>query len=178
MCIIIDKNTLSNVFNRRDSDHSKFKPVLDWVLYGKGKFITGGSTYLSELRDSKKYVPILAEFSRKGKVKNFSNQEIDVFEEYVKTSLNDPRCDDPHLIALVAISKCRIICTKDMASYRYVQTPRFYKRRCKRPKFYTSSENSDLLIDQNLIKSCKPFSVLPSCDQKILDTFLSKFAEK
>ena len=49
MCIIIDANTLSLVFNPETKGHEEFKPVFKWIDKGKGKIVYGGTKYEEEL---------------------------------------------------------------------------------------------------------------------------------
>ena len=61
MAIIIDTNCIANVFSPKTANHSEFKPVLEWILLGKGLMIYGGSKYREELKKTAKYLPIIAE---------------------------------------------------------------------------------------------------------------------
>lgn len=58
MCIIVDTNTFGPVFDSNNEKHAEFKPVLDWVLHGKGKFVIGGSKYMAELKKAKKFLKV------------------------------------------------------------------------------------------------------------------------
>jgi hypothetical protein len=49
MCIIIDTNRFSSIFEEENSDHDEFKPILDWIIFGKGKIVYGGTKYKQEL---------------------------------------------------------------------------------------------------------------------------------
>ena len=49
MCVIVDTNCLASVFERKSEKHPQFAPVLEWIIFGKGKLIYGGSKYIGEL---------------------------------------------------------------------------------------------------------------------------------
>jgi hypothetical protein len=178
MCIVIDQNTLANVFNRKDSHHSDFKPVLDWILFNKGKIVIGGTTYRKELRDAPSYLRVIGQFSTVGKVAAISDYEVDEYEKRVSDILHNPKCDDPHLIAIIAISGCRLICTNDSKSHRFIKRKDLYVKPRKVPHFYSNVSHKKLLNDKNIPKSFQPFSVLGKENQDSLDKFLTSFCTR
>ncbi len=64
MCIIIDTNAFAPVFDRTSQNHAEFKPVLDWIVSGKGKIVYGGTKYKLELGKAYKYLKLFAEFKK------------------------------------------------------------------------------------------------------------------
>jgi hypothetical protein len=50
MCIVIDTNTFSSVFNENSQKFKEFEPVNHWILKGNGFLIYGGRTYKNELK--------------------------------------------------------------------------------------------------------------------------------
>lgn len=67
MCVIIDTNCLASVFECKSENHPQFAPVLEWIIFGKGKLIYGGSKYIGELSKTRKYLKIINLLKNKGK---------------------------------------------------------------------------------------------------------------
>ncbi len=42
MCIVIDTNAFHAVFNPISQKHGDFRPVLEWIVHGRGKIVYGG----------------------------------------------------------------------------------------------------------------------------------------
>ena len=49
MCIVIDANVMSNVFDTNSKNHADFKSVHEWIYKGKGKVVYGGTKYIDEI---------------------------------------------------------------------------------------------------------------------------------
>ena len=113
MAIIIDTNCIANVFSPKTANHLEFKPVLEWILLGKGIMIFGGSKYREELKKTAKYLPIIRLLKDVGKVIEGSESDIDEYQLKVEDLRDSEDFDDPHLPAIVVITKCKIICSAD-----------------------------------------------------------------
>ncbi|WP_300456677.1 hypothetical protein [Desulfobacula sp.] len=157
MCIIIDTCSLSPVFEKLNSDHEEFVPVLEWIMIGKGKMIIGGSKYSQEI--SAKYRAIILQLDIAGKVVKLSKDEVDEIQKEIEEDasirgLKD--FDDPHLIAIVIVSKCQLICTHDKRAFPFLTDKTLYPSHVKKPKLYTGVRNSNLLNDRLIVKICRP----------------------
>lgn len=152
MCIVVDANAASKVFKKNNAEHAEFKPVLDWIMTGKGKLVTGGETYLEELVG---YLSFFSELNRINKQVSICNKLVDTKKDELIIQINDKKCDDPHIIALLAVSGCKVLCSGDKRSFEYIKTKSFYPDQ-EIPKIYTSSKNKNLLNDYNLVDICKP----------------------
>ena len=86
MCIVIDTNTLALVFKKETIGHIEFKPVLDWILTGKGKMIIGGDIYLSEIRKAG-FFNMIIELKKYNKITKLSDSEVNEEYNYVKELL-------------------------------------------------------------------------------------------
>lgn len=155
MCIIIDTCTFSSVFDSRSSEHRSFSPVFDWIEKGKGIIIYGGTTYKKELSAAKAYLKIFKEFNRKGKTITLCDNIIDDLENKIRKIEPHTDFDDPHLIAIVIASKCKIICTHDKRAIPFLKKRELYLGSAKKPKLYTSEKNKSLLNDKYLAEICK-----------------------
>lgn len=155
MCLVIDTNVIASVFSSKSAEHDEFKPVLDWIKYGNGKLVLGGSTYKKELKNSK-YLKLINKYDKARKVVKISDDEVDAIQHDLKLLVNNKKFDDSHLAAIITVSKCRIICTKDDKSHRFILDRELYPKGVKPPKIYKRASNKNLLIDKNIVQACVP----------------------
>jgi predicted nucleic acid-binding protein len=156
MCIVLDTCAFSPVFNSTDKRHKEYMPVLNWVVCGKGKLVYGGKQYKDELRRSPKYFKLFANLERAGKLVQLCDKNVDEWQKMVRDIEPNKDFDDPHLIAIILESKCKLICTDDKRAIPYLTDLRFYINNVKRPKIYKSSKNTSLLNDRYIADICKP----------------------
>src|SRR5690606_38063917 len=124
MCIVIDTNCMASVFKPSTQDHSEFAPVLNWIFKGKGKLIIGGSDYLREISG---FIGLITELSKVNKVVKIINEEVDTENENLKGLIDHKDYDDSHIIALLSISNCKLICSKDQRAYPFFKKRELYK---------------------------------------------------
>jgi len=156
MAIIIDTNCLSRVFNRKNKEFSEFKPVFDWIINGNGFIVYGGSKYEGELKKTQKYLGLFRILNDLGKVyKCPETRKIDELTNYYRMNYPIVDFDDPHLPAIVIVTKCRLICSTDIRSIPYVTNPKMYPKKFVVPKYYQSRKDEKLLIDSNIDKRLK-----------------------
>lgn len=152
MCVLIDTCAIHCVFGVDTKNHHDFEPILSWVRYGDGKIIIGGSKYKYELKACiGKYSGLLAEFRKAGKLIYLDDGKVDARQRDVEKLENDPSFDDPHLVAIVIESGCRIICTNEVVAIPFLLNPRLYPRSTMRPKIYKGVRNASLLKDRRNI---------------------------
>lgn len=154
MCLIVDTCCFSNVFDPTNANHADFKPVLVWVTKGGGRVIYGGTKYKSELKKSGRYLSLLVELSRRGRVVILDDKLVDAVEKVVRGKENNPDFDDPHLLALVIVSHCKVICTNDKRAHKFIKKSSLYPPGMSRPSIYSSKKNSDLLVKTNIVGKC------------------------
>lgn len=155
MCIIIDANTFSSVFDSKSDDHMEFVPVLNWILNGKGKVVYGGTQYRDELRVAKRYLGIFGELKKARKVVELPTETVDAEQQRIENLVVHHDFDDPHLIAIISVSGCRLVCSKDTRAYPFIKNRDLYARPSLRPKIYSGARNSRLLRDSNIAQCCK-----------------------
>lgn len=180
MCVIVDTNTFGPVFNEQNEKHAEFKPVLDWVLHGKGKFVIGGSKYMGELKKASKYLKffsVLATY-KTNKIITLKDADVDKEQERIEKMITDPDFDDPHLPAMVIVSKCQIICSVDTRSVKFVTDSQLYPKCIKVPCYYTGSRNKDLLCDKYVDDRYKPLQKIPKTQAEEIEEYFGKFLEK
>lgn len=162
MAIIIDTNCFSRVFCRSNKEHPEFAPVLDWIVSGNGIMVYGGSKYLHELRICRKFVPFINLLKTANKIYVCDADKVDALQAKFEKMYDDPDFDDPHLPAIVLVSKCRLICSKDTRSVPFVTSRDLYPKRFHVPQYYSGARDSWLLcddmIDDRLRKYCRPLN--------------------
>lgn len=151
MCIVIDTNVFGCVFNPSDSQHTEFLPVEKWVTQRDGFLVIGGTRYIDELRQSRAYLGVLTELSRKGRVKRVRDDIIDNECIILEALLKGSRCDDCHLIAIIRSSGCRLICSNDRRADEFLKNPKLYPKGQRPPSIYRYKSHSPLLCRRNIV---------------------------
>ena len=88
MCILIDTCRISKVFNYKNVEHYRFEPVKDYIIYGIGKMVYGGSKYKRELFAIKNIGGLLKELKIVRKIIELCDEDID-YQEMVIEDNND-----------------------------------------------------------------------------------------
>ncbi len=154
MCLVIDSCVFSKVFNKNDKKHFKFEPISEWILKGNGSVIYGGTKFANEL--GLKKLQLLKLLKDAGKAVSIENGVIDTEERVVSNLIPDTEdFDDPHIIALLRISKSRIICSDDKRMFPYIKDERLFKSRSSQPRIYQNTRNRRLISDQNIVNCCQ-----------------------
>ena len=156
MCLILDTNAFHCFFDPKNQDHNEFKPAMEWVYYGKGKLVYGGSKYKEELKKAAKYIKHFASLKRAGKIVLLSDKLVDEAEKKIKELEQSKDFDDPHLLAIVSTSNCKIVCTSEKRAIPFIKNAKLYVNGAKKAKIYGSSKNKSLLTDSNIANICKP----------------------
>lgn len=171
MPIIVDTNCFANVFSRTSAKHKDFQPVLSWVVEGKGIFIYGGTKYKEELKKAKKYLTIFRLLKEVGKAINKLDDEIDELQKIIESKKEKELFNDVHLLAISAITKCRIICSEDTTSIQFVTDKKYLPKGTEKPVYYTSIKNKNLLCDKYVDDSLKPLcKIKKSLAQKLYNS--------
>lgn len=159
MCIVIDINTLAPVFQK----DKEFKPVFDWIYDGKGKVVYGGSKYLDEL--PYKYRSIFKSLKDINKAHYIDDNEVDKKMAVVTKTIVNKQFNDQHIVALLIVSQCKLICSNDEESYPFLQHSSFFTKKTK-PKIYKGLRSKKILSDINIANCCKPCSKTTKEQQK------------
>jgi predicted nucleic acid-binding protein len=159
MCIIIDTNVFADVFTKESANHINFEPVFIWVSEGLGKIVYGGTKYKKELLQAKKYVKIFRLFSDARRVVHIPDDLVDIKEKELRLKipekeLND-KFNDPHIVAIVIVSKCKIVCTLDIGLSEFLKISD-YPADVDMPLIYSNKSNRDMLNHDNIVECCKP----------------------
>lgn len=159
MCIVIDTNTLASVFDKYSENHDVFKPVFEWIFNDKGKIVFGGSKYKSELKKSYRYLKLFGQLSKINKIVEINDYEIDCYQAILEEKIKHRDFDDPHLVSILHISKCKLICTNEKRAIPFILNKDFYDKGFK-PKIYSRKSNCNLLNINNIATICLPCNKL------------------
>lgn len=154
MCLIVDVNCFQLVFSR----NPRFAPVFKWLMsdFG-GRLIYGGEKYKREVRPYlKQFLGVLGELERKGRVVRLRDRDVDESAMVLKKKEPDPDFDDEHIVAMVGISKCCVVCTDDRRAVRFLRRRDLYPEGVKPPKIYRSERNAHLCSRKNVVGICLP----------------------
>ena len=150
--IVLDTNSFPSVFDSKSIDHADFCYVLRWVLDQKQAcFVYGGTKYKLELSKMTTYLKIMNQLKRAGKFVEINGKMIDDNAKRLKGICTDAAFDDEHIVAILNISGCRLVCTKDQKSVPYIKRKDFYSDK-KLPKIYSSAKNRNLLNRKNMVE--------------------------
>lgn len=159
MCLVVDACSFSHVFNLRDKRHGSFEPVFNWVFFGNGGGLIYGGTKYSEEVDftSDTYRQLLVELDRKGRMFEVCTKCVDYIEAQLKAALpDDPDFDDPHIVALVIVSKCCVVCTDEHRGPRAWKRRDLYPNGMNPPKIYMAIRNANILRNNaNVAEICR-----------------------
>lgn len=151
MSIIIDTNCFANVFDISSDRHIDFAPVLKWINDGPAVLIYGGTKFINELKNGK-YRRLFIEYGKSHKAYEIKRSLVDDAQDIISRLETSNDFDDQHIVALLRVSKCKILVTCDSRSHKYVKNKKFYLEHQSVPKIYSSVKNRRLLNQNNIIE--------------------------
>lgn len=174
MAIIVDTNCFARAFNRRCKEHAEFAPVLNWIVSGNGFLVYGGSKYLGELKKSCVYMKFFRLLKDLNKAFEFDRDLIDKLTDEYEKKYGNKDFDDPHLPAIVTVSKCKLICSDDKRSIPYVTASYLYPYKFPPPSYYTGKKDRHLLVDRNIDdRLSKRKNLLSKKEKEVINRFIA-----
>lgn len=160
MCVIIDKDTFAHIFRKNFKGHEHFEPVYIWISKGNGKIVYGGTKYLEELKQATRYHTIFNLFKTVRRAVEIDKNLVDEKEEELKSNVPkkdlDDRYNDTHIVSLVIVSKCKIVCTHDKGLSEFLKISAFYPEGVDIPLIYSNKSNKYMLNNDNIVDCCRP----------------------
>ena len=153
MCALIDACVLSKVFNPEDSQHGPFRTIASWIVDGKGSIVYGGSKYMEELGKGK-YGKLFQQLRTARRAYAVDDKAVDQRAEMLRRLVPDEDFDDPHILAIIGVSKCCILCTDDDRVRPYFRRKDLYPDGVKIPKVYTRSQGKQHCSNSAVVGSC------------------------
>ncbi len=169
MCTVIDADTFSYFCNSDSAMYSDFQPVRDWIENSNCKIVYGGMDYQNHLNNHKKFLGYLMEQSRKGKIERLNNSEVDRVTDVLKENYTSTDFDDHHIVAIVLISRCKVVCTRDnglrnlidkcySSSGRHTIKSQLYIMRSRKPSIYRHKGSATAIQSRTSSDNCGPCS--------------------
>ncbi len=153
MCVVIDINAFHCVFDGKSKDFPEFKPLNRWLYENpRAKLVYGGTRYRREMAALKKYLSYLVELRRMSRIAEIEDDSVDTKETELATRVGRADFNDAHIVAIFAVSGCRVFCSKDKHLDKYLKKPSFYPRGQKTPSIYRNRSHSHLLCNANLVE--------------------------
>jgi hypothetical protein len=147
---------LAAVFDVKNGRHFDFVPVRQFLADKRGFMVMGGTQYRNELAEAGRYLALIIELKKNGEllVRTVPDETVDKVAAIVRRLCPDRDFDDPHLVALVRVSKCRLLCTLDKRAMPYLKKRKLYDKGRDRPSIYSNASNAELLEDRRLTDEC------------------------
>lgn len=149
MCIVVDINALAVVFCEENLRHKDFAPVKKWIEDGRGFLVFGGTTYKKELKRAPRFMRLVRLLRDAGKAVCIRDKAVDEGEKSVLQKTRGTSCDDAHIIALLGVARCTLVCSCDARSFPFIRDRALYPKGMRKVKIYTSSKQRTLLKKMN-----------------------------
>ena len=145
MRIVIDTNALSVVLNQCNQNHREFKPVFDCIFSGRGKMTYGGTKYEEELSRMKRFLGLIIELKKTVGIIILNCDSVDEEADKIARAVVDSSFNDPHILAIVIVGRCKIVCSADEVLHVFLQDKSLYPKGFTRPKIYTGLSSAGIL---------------------------------
>lgn len=140
MCVVIDVNRFHELFYG-----NSYTKVVNSLSKSNGPYICyGGSKYRNELSGSQ--LKIIEQYSIINKTIIIDDNEVDELANKLIDQYEHKDFDDPHIIALCILKKCRLVISNDMRMKTPIEY--FFKTR-ERPRLIKSDKQFDLIYNRN-----------------------------
>lgn len=177
MCIVIDTNIIPAVFKASNDKFKQYECVLDWLLFGKAKLVIGGTKYDLEVKSRiPSLINLMKELAKRGKIHPIDDKLVDDRELENKNLERSNEFDDPHIVALLAVSKATILCSEDKRSFAFVNDRKFYDDPVKIPKIVcclSHTRSKELLSDNNICPNGEHNKIGRKLAEKIKDMVMN-----
>lgn len=145
MPIVIDSNTFAMVFDPNNALHSEFVAVKDWITRGDGFLLFGGTKFMKEMGQSPSRLRVIRRLKERGEAIEIETAIVDKLEEIIIKKTRQTKCNDQHIIALLAAARCHLLCSLDTESFPFIKEKTLYPRGMNQVRIYSSSKNKKLL---------------------------------
>ncbi len=107
--------------------------------------VYGGTKFKNELIQSYRRTRLLRTMRDAGYAVEISTTAVDAIEAEVAAKVKGTKCNDPHIIALLAAAKCALLCSLDKESFPFIKNRALYPKGSPKVRIYTSPRNANLL---------------------------------
>jgi len=144
MCIVIDANVLSMVFEAENQKHVDFKSIKIWIHKRQGFLIYGGKKYKEELAAN--YRKLFNTLRDAGMAIPINDRVIEDAEKRIVNATKGTDCNDQHIIALLSCSGCWLLASLDRKAYPHFRNRGLYPPNMPKVRIYSSARNANLLV--------------------------------
>jgi hypothetical protein len=145
MSIVIDANTFAMVFDPNNALHVEFFPVKEWIDRGEGFLLFGGTKFMAEMGQSLGRLRLIRLLKESGKAVEIETAIVDKLEQNVIEQTRRTKCNDQHIIALLAAARCHLLSSRDAKSFSFIKEKTLYPKGMRKVRIYFSSKNRALL---------------------------------
>jgi len=143
--VVVDTDNLSKVFDKNNKEHGEYEPLHKSIIEQRRSVIMyGGTKYTNELKRARKFLKLFGELRKIGMALMLDAQSIDNEERRIIRLANDHKFNDHHIIAIVVIGRCNIICSSDTDAYNHYKKRLYYPKHL-RPKIYNGLASRGIL---------------------------------
>lgn len=143
--LVVDADSLSKVFDKTNKEHREYEPLHKSIIEQRRSLIVyGGTKYSNELKHARKFLRLFAELGKTGLALMLDGQAVDDEEQRIIGLANDPKFNDHHIVAIVVVGRCNIICSSDTNSHGHFKNRLYYPKHL-RPKIYNGLASSGIL---------------------------------
>jgi hypothetical protein len=103
----------------------------------------------------KRYLGICNEFARAGKTVKLDGKKVDKLAAELKVRIPDARFNDEHIVAIVVVSRCKVVCSDDKEASPYLRRADLYPKGMKRPRIYRHQSHGRMCCQKNIVTICK-----------------------
>lgn len=138
MCIIFDANCMGLL----TSGDASMVPVSKYFLKN-GSIAIGGGKLAGEYQNNRKMISLLNKLGQSGQVHRLPNDAVDRKQVEIET-LKNAASDDPHILAIAALSNARILVSHDQPLHQDFTSTLFFSQR---GRVYQNQSHALLLVD-------------------------------
>lgn len=149
---MLDVNSFHCFFNPSCQGYSEFEPLHEWLYHENGtKIVYGGTTNIKEIDHLAKYKGYLLELKKISKFIQIDSKLVDKESERIRNIVNKKDFDDPHIVALLAVSGCIIFASHDQRSDKYVKRKDLYPKHTPKRVIYRRKQHAVLLTEDKIV---------------------------
>jgi hypothetical protein len=121
--------------------------------------IYGGTKYLTELRRVVRILGLLTELKKSNRVCEIPARHVDPVEQEIIDRVDSNAYNDEHLVAIVIVTGCRVVCTRDDGAIELLKRQDLYEgREAKPPKIYQRKRDHEHLCCEDNVVAIPTFN--------------------
>ena len=147
--MIVDANRFDRFFSEND-----FEVARRWIHEGPGRLVIGGTKYHAELAARPPILNLVLQLDKARRVTKANDEAVDRKTNEL-IGAGKIKSNDQHIVALVIVSGCQIVCTDDKKLRGDIRSGFRKKFGLRRPRLYDGSRHNNLICDANIVAACR-----------------------